>query len=142
MTAFDDLTDSSPESPESPESTESTESAAEALAAQPGGAAQTPGEIGGEDQTVDPSGDPGGDSDLGTTAEDMSGQGPGVDGSDQERGNLDGSTPVESSREDALDDAGEAVRDPSEASAENLDGTDLASYSDAGDSGQDNGLNE
>ena len=80
MTAYDDLTDSSPESP------------ADALADQPTGAAQTPGEIGGDDQTVDPSGDPGGDTDLGTTQDDMSGQGPGVDRSDADRGNLDGST--------------------------------------------------
>jgi len=127
MTAFDDLTDSSPESP------------AEALAEQPGGLAQTPGEIGGDDQTVDPSGDPGGDSDLGTTEDDMSGQGPGVDGSDQDRGNLDGSTAVEPSRENALDDADEAVRDPSGAAPEEAD---VPGYSGAGDSGQDNGLNE
>lgn len=126
MTAFDDLTDSSPESP------------ADALADQPGGAAQTPGEIGGDDQTVDPSGDPGGGSDLGTTEEDMSGQGPGVDGSDQDRGNLDGSTAVEPSRETSLDDADEAVRDPSGAAAEEAD---VPGYTDAGDSGQDNGLN-
>ena len=112
MTAYDDLTDSSPESP------------AESLADQPGGAAQTPGEIGGDDQTVDPSGDPGGDSDLGSR-----------------RGNLDGSTPAETSREESLDDADEAVRDPSTASPDNVDASDLASYTDAGDSGQDNGLN-
>ena len=127
MTAYDDLTDSSPESP------------ADALADQPTGAAQTPGEIGGDDQTVDPSGDPGGDTDLGTTQDDMSGQGPGVDRSDADRGNLDGSTPVESSREDSLDSADEAVRDPSGAGPEKAD---VPGYTDAGDSGQDNGLNE
>ena len=139
MTAYDDLTDSSPESP------------ADSLADQPGGAAQTPGEIGGDDQTVDPSGDPGGDSDLGSRldvgtdaglgAGDETDQGPGVDSSDQERGNLDGSTPAETSREESLDDADEAVRDPSTASPDNVDASDLASYTDAGDSGQDNGLN-
>ncbi len=126
MTAHDQ-TDSSPET------------SADALAGQPGGAAQTPGEIGGDDQTVNPSGDPGGDSDLGTAEDDLSGQGPGVGSSDADRGNLDGSTPAEDSREDALDNAADAVRDPSEASSGDVD---LASYSDAGDSGQDNGLNE
>jgi hypothetical protein len=134
MTANDDLTDSSPESP------------AESLAQQPGGGAQTPGEIGGDDQTVDPTGDPGGDSDLGSRGDDLTGQGPGVDGSDQGRGNLDGSTVSEGAREESLSDASDAVRDPSEASPDNVDGnvegTDLSSYTDVGDSGQDNGLNE
>jgi hypothetical protein len=127
MTAYDDLTDSSPETP------------ADALADQPGGAAQTPGEIGGDDQTVNLSGDPGGDTDLGTMEDDLTGQGPGVGESDADRGNLDGSTPVESSREDALDDASEAVRDPSGAAPEEAD---VPGYTDAGDSGQDNGRSE
>ncbi|GAB3884368.1 hypothetical protein [Terrabacter terrigena] len=138
MTAYDDLTDSSPESP------------AESLADQPGGAAQTPGEIGGSDDQVDPSGDPGGDTDLGGTdladtlggADDETSEGPGVDSSDAERGNLDGSTPDETSREQSLDDAGDAVRDPSGASADAVGGDDLSSYTNAADSGQDNGLNE
>src|SRR5688500_11888074 len=82
MTAFDDLTDSSPESP------------AEALAEQPGGLAETPAAMGGSDESqerLDPSGDPGGAGDLGG-ADDETVAGPGVDSSDQERGNLDGST--------------------------------------------------
>ena len=137
MTAYDDLTDSSPESPPSTE--------AESLADQPGGAAQTPSGIGGSDDQVDPSGDPGGDADLGDGlggADDETSAGPGVDSSDADRGNLDGSTAGETSREQSLDDAGDAVRDPSGASADAVGGDDLSSYTDAGDSGQDNGLNE
>ncbi|NUO34945.1 MAG: hypothetical protein HOQ18_02695 [Dermatophilaceae bacterium] len=138
MTAYDDLTDSSPEGPASSE--------AESLADQPGGAAQTPGEIGGSDDQVDPSGDPGGDTDLGDAlgggADDETSEGPGVDSSDADRGNLDGSTPGETSREESLDDASDAVRDPSGAGPDEVGASDLASYTDAGDSGQDNGLNE
>jgi len=136
MTAYDDQTDTSAQSTQDPDG---TGSAAESLAGQPGGLAQTSSAIGGSDESVDPSGDPGGDSDLGTTEDDMSGQGPGVDGSDADRGNLDGSTPSEDSREDSLDNASEAVRDPSEASDDPLDPT---SYTGAGDSGQDNGRAE
>ena len=70
MTAYDDLTDSSPESP------------GDELADQPGGQA--------DDETT---------------------QGPGVDSSDRERGNLDGSTPSEGAREDALDAAADSGQD-------------------------------
>ncbi|MGO4599598.1 hypothetical protein [Terrabacter sp. 2RAF25] len=131
MTAYDDLTDSSPESP------------AESLADQPGGLSQTPAAIDGSGNG--PGDDPGGDADLGDdlgAADDKTAAGPGVDGSDADRGNLDGSTASEGSREDALDDASDAVRDPSAASPDDVDGSDLAAYTDAGDSGQDNGLNE
>ena len=68
---------------------------------------------------------------------------------DAERGNLDGSTAHEDSRADSLDDSREAVRDPSEAGPQlSALGPDVGhdhddpQSADAGDSGQDNGLNE
>ena len=65
---------------------------------------------------------------------------------DAARGNLDGSTAHEESREDTLDASREAVRDPSNAGPENTGlGSDIdydPQAADAGDSGQDNGRNE
>jgi hypothetical protein len=65
---------------------------------------------------------------------------------DAERGNFDGSTAHDQSREDNLDASREAVRDPSDAGPQHSDlGPDLdydPQSADAGDSGQDNGLNE
>jgi hypothetical protein len=81
------------------------------------------------DGTNDPAGDAsGGD----TTAEQAS-------GGDASRGNLDGSTAVNEPRERSLDEAGGngSFDDASEAG-----GTGDPSASDAGDSGQDNGLSE
>ena len=71
-----------------------------------------------------------GDTTADTTAEQASGD-------DADRGNLDGSTAVSEPRERALDEAG-GNGSFDEASA----GTGDTSASDAGDSGQDNGLSE
>jgi len=85
----------------------------------------------GTDRTVDAAGD--------TSREQVSGE-------DADRGNLDGSTPVSESRERALDQAGgngsfDDASDRSDA-YEATDGTGDPSASDAGDSGQDNGLSQ
>jgi hypothetical protein len=85
----------------------------------------------GTDRTADAAGD--------TSTEQASGD-------DATRGNLDGSTAVNASRERALDEAGGngSFDDASDASDGYVaaDGTGDASASDAGDSGQDNGLSE
>jgi hypothetical protein len=65
---------------------------------------------------------------------------------DADRGNLDGSTAHDETRTDTLDASREAVRDPSgagpDASELGSDVDDDPQSADAGDSGQDNGLNE
>ena len=83
----------------------------------------------GTDGTDDPAGGAAGD----TTAEQAS-------GGDANRGNLDGSTAVNEPRERSLDEAG-GNGSFDDASSETR-GTGDASASDAGDSGQDNGLSE
>ena len=65
---------------------------------------------------------------------------------DAQRGNLDGSTAHNESRADSLDSSREAVRDPSEASADESDlnsDVDGSPHSaDAGDSGQHDAVDE
>jgi hypothetical protein len=93
--------------------------------------------------TIDESGAGMADSDINSTDPDGSGNLGGgstaeaASGDDSERGNLDGSNAVDEPRGRALDEAG-GNGSFDQASDSDADGT----ASDAGDSGQDNGLSE
>ena len=108
------------------ETDQNPETTADSLAGQPGGMAQTPSAIGGSDEDDRAGGDPlastTGDAGTGQPGTDVDG---GVDQSDADRGNLDGSTAGEDVRERSLDES-----------------KDSSSYTDSGEAGADNGLSE
>jgi hypothetical protein len=127
MTAYDDLTDSSPESSDQQGF---EDGATEQLAQQTGSMAQTPSAIDSSATADDP--DSGGSDDVlggsedgGGREDDPVGDGAGVDGSDAERGNLDGSSAHEEARDRSLSESQQS-----------------AEYTDVGEAGADNGSME
>ena len=101
--------------------------------------------------TIDESGASMADSDINSTHPDGTGPTPAggaggdttaeqASGGDANRGNLDGSTAVNEPRERSLDEAG--GNGSFDDASSDTGGTGDASASDAGDSGQDNGLSE